>query len=130
VVVQQDQQKVKKKVAAIPPAPTGKFAILKKDNLQIVEGIGAAMERLLNDAGIKNLSDLANTNEGKLNSIMEDAGPRYKMHDTSTWSDQAQLANANMWDELIAYQRGVSGGKAGNGNKATPSKVESLVGMK
>jgi hypothetical protein len=35
-----------------------------------------------------------------LKGILEEAGSRYKMHDPTTWPQQAKLAEEGKWDEL------------------------------
>ena len=95
-------------------------AVLKKGNgtagyrseyLQIVEGIGPKIEKLLHAAGIKNWDDLADTHASDLKEILENAGPRYKMHNPTTWPKQAKLAASGKFDELKVYQDELDGGK-------------------
>ena len=44
--------------------------------------------------------------------ILDDAGPRYRMHDPASWPQQAGLAAAGQWDELEDLQDRLSGGRA------------------
>jgi predicted flap endonuclease-1-like 5' DNA nuclease len=83
----------------------------RSEYLQIVEGIGPKIEKLLQSAGIKNWDDLAETSPDDLKEILENAGPRYKMHNPSTWPKQAQLAAKGKFDELNDYQDELNGGK-------------------
>lgn len=89
--------------------PSGKK--IKQDDLKIVEGIGPKIEGLLNDAGINTWADLAGAAEEKVQAILDEAGPRYRMHDPATWSKQAQLAVDGDWAELEAYQDRLDGGR-------------------
>lgn len=89
--------------------PSGKK--IKQDDLKIVEGIGPKIEGLLNDAGINTWADLAEAPEDKVQAILDEAGPRYRMHDPATWSKQAQMANDGQWEELEAYQDRLDGGR-------------------
>ena len=100
-------------------------AIFSSDNLQIIEGIGPKIEQLLKDAGIGTWSALASAGSQRLRSVLDDAGPRYRMHNPDSWSEQAQLAADGKWDELITYQKALDGGKEGTG-MPSPSKVEKL----
>jgi large subunit ribosomal protein L27 len=89
--------------------PNGKkFA---KDDLKIVEGVGPKIAGLLNDAGINTWEDLANAPTEKVQEVLDNAGPRYNMHDPATWSKQAQMAAAEQWEELVAYQDELKGGR-------------------
>lgn len=89
--------------------PSGKKII--QDDLKIVEGIGPKIESLLNDAGITTWADLANAPLDKVQAILDEAGPRYRMHDPATWAKQAQMAADAQWEELEAYQAKLDGGR-------------------
>ncbi len=66
---------------------------------------------MLNDAGILTFAELASTEIDKLKEILEAAGSRYKMHNPTTWPDQAKLAAEGNWDELSKLQDELKGGK-------------------
>jgi large subunit ribosomal protein L27 len=83
----------------------------KQDDLKIVEGIGPKIEELMHQAGITTWAELANTDLDKLNAILDEAGPRYRIHDPATWAKQSQMANDGAWDDLQAYQDHLKGGK-------------------
>lgn len=89
--------------------PNGKS--IKQDDLKMVEGVGPKIEGLLHDAGIKTWEDLANAPTEKVQQILDDAGPRYRMHQPTTWAKQARLAADGKWDELVAYQDHLDGGR-------------------
>jgi chromosome segregation ATPase len=81
-------------------------------DLKIVEGIGPKIEKLLKDAGIPDLPALAATTEARLREILlETGGERYRIHDPSTWPEQARLAANGAWDALKEYQDYLSGGR-------------------
>lgn len=82
--------------------PSGKKINL--DDLKVVEGIGPKIEGLLNDAGIHTWADLAGAPTEKVQAILDEAGPRYNMHDPATWAAQAKLADAGKWEELETLQ--------------------------
>jgi predicted flap endonuclease-1-like 5' DNA nuclease/uncharacterized small protein (DUF1192 family) len=83
----------------------------KADDLKIVEGIGPKIESLLNSAGIHNLDDLAKTTAEQLKKVLVDAGERYRIHDPSTWPEQARLAASGELGQLKEYQDFLAGGK-------------------
>lgn len=89
--------------------PSGKK--IQIDDLKVVEGVGPKIEGLLNEAGINTWEELANAPTDKVQAILDEAGPRYRMHDPATWSKQARLAADAQWEELETYQDQLKGGK-------------------
>ncbi len=89
--------------------PSGKK--VTQDDLKLVEGIGPKIEGLLNEADIHTWEDLANAPTEKVQAILDEAGPRYRMHDPATWSKQARLAADAQWEELEALQENLKGGR-------------------
>lgn len=94
-------------IAAIPTMDEAPEAIIdtitennRKDDLKIVEGIGPKIEELLHNSGILSYFQLSNTTVEKLKEILQTAGPRYQMHDPTTWPQQSKLAYNGMWNEL------------------------------
>jgi ribosomal protein L27 len=83
----------------------------KPDDLKKIEGIGPKIEELLHEAGIKTFAQLSETSAEKIKEILEAAGPRYTMHNPSTWAKQAALAAEGKWDELKKWQDELDGGK-------------------
>lgn len=104
----------------------GYGAVFSEDNLQIVEGIGPKIEQLLKAAGIKTWSDLANADLARLQKILDDAGPRYRMHNPKSWSDQARYAANGQWEDLIKHQKFLDAGRENTGDFETPAKIEKL----
>lgn len=84
----------------------------KVDNLKKIEGIGPKIEQLLKAAGISTFEALAKAKKKTLRDVLTEAGPRYKMHDPSTWSKQASLAAKGQWDKLQEWQDELKGGRA------------------
>ena len=82
-----------------------------KKVLKIIEGIGPKIEGLLHDAGITTWEELANAPTEQVQAILDEAGPRYRMHQPTTWAKQARLAADGNWDELVAYQDHLDGGR-------------------
>lgn len=102
--------------AIVEEAPKEKPKAAKKsaakgDDLKKVEGIGPKIAELFNNAGIITFADLAATSVEKLNEILEEAGPRYTIHNPTTWPQQAQLASEGKWDELSELQDRLDGGR-------------------
>lgn len=89
--------------------PSGKK--VNQDDLKLVEGIGPKIEGLLNEAGINTWQELADAPTEKVQAILDEAGPRYRMHDPATWSKQAKLAAEAKWEELEELQDNLKGGK-------------------
>ena len=83
----------------------------RKEDLKIVEGIGPKIEELFHNSGILTYFHLANITVEKLKEILQLAGPRYQMHDPTTWPKQADLANKGMWNELKMLQDELIKGK-------------------
>ncbi len=103
----------------IPPpvSPAGSEALyvmgrkIEPNDLTVIEGIGPKIQGLLKESGIDTWSTLAEATVAKLQSILEDAGDRYRMHNPSTWPKQAEMAAAGEWDKLREYQDFLDGGR-------------------
>ncbi|MBK8965975.1 MAG: DUF4332 domain-containing protein [Lewinellaceae bacterium] len=100
--------------AKAPAVPTFNFAgkKFKKDDLQIVEGIGPKIAELLNKAGIETWEQLAMTSPYRLREILDGGGSQFNIHDPETWPQQADLAATGKWDDLKKLQDELDGGKA------------------
>ena len=83
----------------------------KQDDLKIVEGIGPKIETLLKEGGISTWAEWAEASEDRLKEILDAAGPRYQIHDPSTWPAQSKFAAEGKWDELKEYQEVLIGGR-------------------
>ncbi|HQX44079.1 MAG: 30S ribosomal protein S1 [Saprospiraceae bacterium] len=92
-----------------PKAKAAKAA--KGDDLKIIEGIGPKIAELLHAEGVVTFKDLAVTPLEKLKEVLEAAGSRYRMHDPTTWPEQANLAAEGRMDELKTLQDSLKGGK-------------------
>ncbi len=86
-------------------------AAAKKDNLRKIEGIGPKIEKLLNEDGVVTFAQLAKSKISFLKAVLEKAGSRFKMHNPSTWAEQAKLAAAGDWTNLEKLQEELNGGK-------------------
>ncbi|MFM9945108.1 MAG: hypothetical protein ACKVQB_07710 [Bacteroidia bacterium] len=74
------------------------------NDLKVIEGIGPALAKILNQAGIDSYLQMAQTSEETLRQILSNAGSRFKVHDPSTWPAQAKLATEENWEELKIFQ--------------------------
>ena len=83
----------------------------KLDDLKVIEGIGPKIEQLLKDGGITTWAELASADVERLKEILDAAGPRYQIHDPSTWPAQSKFAVAGEWEELKEYQDMLTGGR-------------------
>ena len=84
---------------------------IKPNDLKIVEGIGPKIESLLHQGGIKTWAALAEAPVSRLQEILDAAGDRYRIHDPSTWPQQATLADNGNWKELEILQEELIGGR-------------------
>jgi len=87
------------------------FAKYKENDLKIIEGIGPKISAVLIDAGVDTWEKVAEMQAEEIKKILIKAGNRFKIHDPSTWPQQAEFAaNAN-WTKLKEYQDYLVGGK-------------------
>jgi len=96
------------KTAAPKAAPK---AAAKADDLKKIEGVGPKIAGLLAEGGFDTFAKLASADVQALQVILDNAGPRYKSHNPTTWPQQAQLAADGKWDELKELQDKLDGGK-------------------
>jgi len=112
-----DDGKSSKAVKAAPKAAEVRTVMfagakVKWDDLEIVEGIGPKIAKLMHDAGITTWDQLSMTSPYRLREILDGGGPQYNIHDPETWPQQADLASKEKWDDLKKLQDELTGGKA------------------
>lgn len=107
VAVEPVAEKAAEKKAAAPKKDKGP----KLDDLKIVEGVGPKIETLLKEGGINTWAELAAAPVERIKEILDAAGPRYQIHDPSSWPAQAKFAAEGKWDELKEYQEMLIGGR-------------------
>jgi predicted flap endonuclease-1-like 5' DNA nuclease len=90
-------------------APTSTPAVA--DDLTRIEGIGPQIARLLQEAGITTFAQLAKTDTGQLEQILDKGGSRFQVANPATWTEQAQLAAEGKWAEFEALQSQLKGGR-------------------
>ena len=76
----------------------------EKDNLQMIEGVGPKIEKLMNKHGVRTFADVVSSDVTGLEDILLAGWPRYQVHSPTTWPDQARLAMQGKWSELEEYQ--------------------------
>lgn len=108
------EEPVKKTVA--PRSAPAKKAKAKpsssvQDDFTRIEGIGAKISELLYKAGIESFQQLAEIQANNVKQILEEAGNRYKMHDPTSWPEQAAMAASGQWEKLKEWQQEAKGGK-------------------
>ena len=88
-----------------------KRAVRSADDLTKIEGIGPKIAQLMNDAGIMTFANMAKCSVTRMQKVLNAAGSRYKMHNPSTWAQQAGLAAKGEWTKLTKLQKKLNGGK-------------------
>ena len=83
----------------------------KPDDLKKIEGVGPKISQLLAEAGLETFAKVGAASADQIREILLAAGSRYKMHDPTTWPQQASLAAEGKWDELKKWQDELDGGK-------------------
>lgn len=81
------------------------------DDLTKIEGIGLKIAELLNGGDITTFEHLAAISIERLREIVLGGGSRFRMHDPTTWPEQAALAASGSWEELEALQDVLDGGR-------------------
>lgn len=108
----------------------------KKDDLEIIEGIGPKIAELLDKGDISTFRVLATTPVYKIKELLTAAGPHFAMHDPTSWVEQALLAEEGKFDELEALKERLIAGrepavvlKKETIEKVTPSSEEATEEM-
>lgn len=73
---------------------------IELDDLKVIDGIGPKVESLCHGIGIRTWHDLSTTEASLLKTMLDDAGPRFRTHDPSTWPEQAGLLAAGRWSDF------------------------------
>ncbi len=81
------------------------------DNMKVIEGVGPKIEEILHNGGLKTYAQVSDATPEAIREILEAAGSRYKMHDPTTWPEQAKLAAEGDFDKLKKLQDSLQGGK-------------------
>ncbi len=84
---------------------------VQADDLKQLEGIGPKIEELLNAAGIHTWKQLSLTSPEALASILQKAGDRFRIHDPSSWPEQAKLLAEGRFEEFEKLTDSLTGGR-------------------
>lgn len=82
-----------------------------QDDFTLIEGIGPKINELIHADGIHTFSELGETLVDRIQKILDEAGPRYKLAKPGTWPAQADMAASNKWESLKAWQDELDGGE-------------------
>ena len=100
------EQPVKQSLVKVPEPEN-----IIKDDLKKIEGIGPKIEQLLYAEGIYTWDDLSKTAVQQIQIILDNAGPRFRVHNPESWPFQAGLAAEGKWEELNKWQDEHKGGR-------------------
>lgn len=90
--------------AEAPPDVAEAASVLGKridlDDLTVIEGIGPKIADLLRGAGISTWRRLSEADPTDLRRVLDDAGPRFRVHQPANWPPQAGLLADGRWQEF------------------------------
>ena len=92
----------KAETAAIIAAPKGLVSATKngKDNIEIIEGVGPKIAKVLADNGITTFAALAAAEAGDMTAMLKASGGRFSLANTASWAEQAALLRDGKMDEF------------------------------
>ena len=70
------------------------------NDFTLIEGIGPAIAHLLVNRGLTTWWSLAHADLSLLRSMLAEAGPKYQVHDPTTWPQQARFLANGDWDRF------------------------------
>mgnify|MGYP000181417933 CR=1 FL=1 len=106
----------KAEAAAVIPAPkalaSGVAAATKggKDNLEIIEGIGPKIAKVLVDGGISTFALLAAAKADDVSAMLKASGGRFSLANPASWAEQAALLRDGKMAEFKALTDALVGG--------------------
>ena len=105
----------KAEAAAVIPAPkalASSVAATKggKDNLEIIEGIGPKIAKVLVDGGISTFALLASAKADDVTAMLKASGGRFSLANPASWAEQAALLRDGKMDEFKALTDALVGG--------------------
>jgi predicted flap endonuclease-1-like 5' DNA nuclease len=84
---------------------------IERDDLTVVEGIGPKIERLLTEAGVDTWRELARSEAWAIAALLELSGPGFRIHDPTTWPEQARLLSDGRWQAFAELTGRLQGGR-------------------
>ena len=105
----------KAEAAAVIPAPkalASSVAATKggKDNLEIIEGIGPKIAKVLVDGGISTFALLASAKADDVSAMLKASGGRFSLANPASWAEQAALLRDGKMAEFKALTDALVGG--------------------
>lgn len=79
------------------------------DDLRVIEGIGPKIAELCDGIGVMTWHQLAETDIGTLQAMLDAAGSRFKMHRPASWPEQAALLASGQWEDFVALTETLAG---------------------
>lgn len=99
--------------------------VFTPDNLEIIEGIGPKVSKLLKANGYDTWQKLGEVDSVRLKELL--SANKLQMLDPDTWPQQAKLAAQDRWKELVEYQKFLDAGRQHTGEFTSASKVEQMA---
>lgn len=105
-------------VAAAPPEPDLAEAArvlgvpVRMNDFTVIEGIGPAIAHLCITRGITTWWSMANSDRSLLRSMLAEAGPKYQVHDPTSWPQQARLLANGEWERFRRLAEALRDGAA------------------
>lgn len=103
-------------VAAAPPDPDlaeGERVLgipIRMNDLTVIEGIGPAIAHLCINRGFTTWWSMANADLSVLRSTLAEAGPKFQVHDPTSWPQQARLLANGEWDRFARLAQALRDG--------------------
>lgn len=85
--------------------------VVKTEDLTIIEGIGPAISKWLNENGVNSMEQLAETKVDTLQEILDKAGSRFVIHTPATWPMQASVFLSGDKEAFEALKKELKGGR-------------------
>ena len=88
--------------AAVIAAPKALVSATKggKDNIEIIEGIGPKIAKVLADNGVTTFAALAAAKADDMTAMLKASGGRFSLANTASWAEQAALLRDGKMDEF------------------------------
>ncbi len=92
----------KAETTAVIAAPKGLVSATKngKDNIEIIEGVGPKIAKVLADNGITTFAALAAAKADDMTAMLKASGGRFSLANTASWAEQAALLRDGKMDEF------------------------------
>ena len=101
----------KAEAAAVIPAPKAlASSVAGKDNLEIIEGIGPKIAKVLVDGGISTFALLASAKADDVTAMLKASGGRFSLANPASWAEQAALLRDGKMAEFKALTDALVGG--------------------